>query len=181
MGGTLQAVGNAIAAPIEGAAKTVGGIFTGNPGEIGQGLAGLSPLSWVPGNVQNYAQTGQWGPRPGQPGPQTFQPPSFSGTQTVPTAAPAPTTPVSPTSTGAATPVNQLSAGQRAAISSGAIGQLPGLIKSDVGSGMGGLTPEFLANQAAWASGFTNQTPYIQTLVQQYLQQNPNALGGPGL
>lgn len=140
-------------------------------------------VSHIFANPINFVTHGQWGPTPGggwTPAPH-FTAPHVPTSQTVPTAAPAPTTPVAPTATGAATPVNQLSAGQRGAISSGAIGQLPGLIKSDVGSGMGGLTPEFLANQAAWASGFTNQTPYIQTLVQQYLQQNPNALGGPGL
>ena len=125
-------------------------------------------------NPGNFLAGRGWGPNPGQANQGSNPTPLNPFPLTTP-ATPAPTQPVSPQASGSATPSFALSPTQKSAISTGAIGQLPGLIQADTGSGMTGISPSFLANQASWASGFQDQGSYIQQLVNQYLQQNPNA------
>lgn len=160
-----------------GAINTIGGVVSSlvNPvGAIVSGIEGKNPLT-NPGAALTYGIGGSPAPKGGAFGNLTFNSPSVPGSLTTPTSTPAPSIPVTSSASGAATPVKQMSPGEKGAISAGAIGQLPGLIKSDTGSGMTGISPSFLANQASWASGFTDQGNYIQQLVNEYLKNNPNS------
>lgn len=130
-------------------------------------------------NAVNFVRTGQWGPVHQQAANVSSPTPSGLSGLSTPTATAAPSQAPNPLSSGgAAASPSVMSPGTKGAITAGAIGQLPGLIKSDIGSGMTGVSPSFLGNQDAWASGFTSQAPYIQQIVNHYLSQNPNALGG---
>jgi hypothetical protein len=174
--------------PVVGAEHATQGLFTGNPNEIGQGLAGMSGMGYIPGNSQNYANTGHWGPTGGNSsGGGGLSTPNInavpSGTSSASASSGATNTPgkVGPISSGAATPVGGMSAGQKGAMSSAALGQLAGLTKADSGSGMNGLSAATLANQDAWASGYTNQTPEIQKIIEGYAANGAGGNGATGL
>jgi len=179
----------AIISPVEGAVNAAKGIFTGNLNEIGQGFAGMTGMGLVPGNSQNYVMTGKWGPTgaTGGGGGLGLSTPTLnplpSGTPSSSASSGPTNTPgqVGPISSGAATPVGGLSTAQRGALSAAALGQLAGLTKADAGSGMNGLSPQTLANQDAWATGYTNQTPAIESIIQNYASTGAGGNGTPGL
>ena len=187
MGGAVKT----ILSPVTGAANAVEGVFTGNPNQIGQGLGGMVGMGYIPGNSANYAATGHWGPTSGGGGGgggnTTLATPTINplptGTPSTTASSGATSTPgsVGPISSGAATPVGGMSTAQRGSLASAALGQLAGLTKADAGSGMNGLSPQTLANQDAWATGYTNQAPAIENIISSYASNGTGGGGQAGL
>ena len=148
-------------------------------------------ISSIYTNPTNFFKTGNWGPTPGKSGGGgggvSLSTPTInplpSGTPSAPASSGPTNTPgqVGPISSGAATPVGGMSEGQKGSLTAASLGQLAGLAKADAGSGMNGLSPQTLANQVAWATGYTNQTPAIESIIQNYASTGAGGNGTSGL
>ena len=185
MGGMVSSLVQTVAKPFEtmgaGLANAMEGMFTGNFGQMGRGVAGaIDAPTWMGPNAANYVNGGNWGPTPGTPTPSGFgaspsSVPSLTGSPPTTAASSGPA--IAPGSTGSATQPSAMSPSMKSAISGSITSQLPGLVSADEATGMNGVSPAFLSSQAGEASGFTNQQTLIQQAVQNWLAQNPQSGG----